>query len=82
MAPTIRSQNSVHRIDGMAIRSTSAPSGLKMREWEPNLGLKPEAVSLRLVETENDDLPSVKREKDAYQQQAPRPSKFDLENAA
>ena len=48
----------------------------------PNLGLKPEAVSLRLFETENDESPSFRRENDAYQQQASNPSKFDLENAA
>ena len=36
----------------------------------PNLGLKPEAVSLRLFETENDDSRSFRREKDAYKQQA------------
>ena len=59
-----------------------SPSGLKRREWQANLEWKPEAVSLRLFETENDDSRSFRREKVAYQQRDRSPSKFDLENAA
>ena len=43
-----------------------------MREWQPDLGLQHEASHLRLVETENDDSRSFRRETNAYKQQAER----------
>ena len=81
MVPTIRTQNPVSCINDGNSQNLRPYRALEAR-MAPNLGLKPEAVSLRLFETENDDSPSFRREKDAYQQQAPSPSKFDLENAA
>ena len=56
------------------IRKNCAPFRAQEARMAPNFGLKPKAVSLRFIETENDDSPSFRREKNAYQQRARSPS--------